>query len=186
LHKDTGKPTGMIWLGYSAPGIFDKEDYAAMTLLNAVLAGYTYPGGWLHNELRGEGLVYDVQATQITGPVPGYFAVLAQTEPEKVNEVVKRILANIDKAKAGKIDEDEFHVAVDRVTSLHAQDQENTTIAAQAKLAALYELYGLGSDYDKTFDARIDAVKLGDVVRVARKYLGNYILATMSPEEKEK
>ena len=48
-------------------------------------------------------------------------------------------------------------------------------------------LYGLGYDYDKTFDARIEAVKLDDVVRVARKYLGNYILTTMSPEEvKEK
>jgi zinc protease len=183
LHTDTGKPTGMIWLGYSAPGIFDKEDYAAMVLLNAITAGYSYPGGWLHNELRGEGLVYFVHAFQITGPVPGYFAVLAQTLPEKVDEVVKRILANIDKAKAGNIGEDEFRVAVDRVTSLHAQ--ENTTIAAQAKLAALYELYGLGYDYDKTFDARIETVKLDDVVRVARKYLGNYILATMSPDEKK-
>ncbi len=115
--------------------------------------------------------------------MPGYFVVLAQTMPEKIEEVVKRILANIDKAKAGKIDADEFRVAVDRVTSLHAQ--ENTTIAAQAKLAALYELYGLGYDYDKTFDARIEAVKLDDVVRVARKYLGNYILATMSPQEKK-
>ena len=55
LHKQIAKPTGMIWLGYSAPDIFEKEDYAAMTLLNAVLAGYSYPGGWLHNELRGEG-----------------------------------------------------------------------------------------------------------------------------------
>ncbi len=127
--------------------------------------------------------MYYVHAFQITGPAPGYFAVLAQTLPEKVDEVVKRILTNIDKAKAGKIGEDEFHIAVDRVTSLHAQ--ENTTIAAQARLAALYELYGLGYDYDKTFDARIEAVKLDDVVQVARKYLGNYILATMSPDEKK-
>jgi zinc protease len=184
LHKQIDKPTGMIWLGYSAPSIFDKEDHAAMTLLNAITAGYYYPGGWLHTELRGEGLVYYVQASQITGPVAGYFTVLAQTMPEKLPEVVKRILKNIEKAKAGKIDEDEFRVAVDRVTALHAQ--ENTTIAAQAKLAALYELYGLGYDYDKTFDARIKAVKLEDVVRVARKYLGNYILTTMSPDEKEK
>jgi zinc protease len=184
LHKDIGKPTGMIMLGYSNPGIFNKEDHAAMVLLNAIMAGYGYPGGWLHTELRGEGLVYYVQAFQITGPVAGYFTVLAQTMPEKVHEVVKRILANVEKAKAGKIGEDEFRIAVDRVTSLHAQ--ENTTIAAQAKLAALYELYGLGYDYDKTFDARIQAVKLDDVVRVARKYLGNYILTTMSPDEKEK
>ncbi len=182
LHKRIDKPTGLIWLGYSAPGIFDKEDHAAMTILGAVMAGYSYPGGWLHNELRGEGLVYYVHGVQITGPVPGYFAVLAQTMPEKIDNVTKRILKNIDKAKAGEISEDEFQVAIDRVTSLHAQ--ENTTIAAQAKLAALYELYGLGYDFDKTFDARIRAVKLDDLVRVAKKYFGNYILATMSPDEK--
>ena len=29
-----------------------------MTVLGTILAGYSYPGGWLHNELRGEGLVY--------------------------------------------------------------------------------------------------------------------------------
>jgi zinc protease len=72
---------------------------------------------------------------------------------------------------------------VEMVTSLHAQ--ENTTIAAQAKLAAIYELYGLGYDYDKTFDARIQAVKLEDVVRVANKYLGNHIITTLSPEDKK-
>lgn len=183
LHKQTGKPTGMVWIGYSAPSIFDKEDYAAMVLLDAITSGYSYPGGWLHTELRGEGLVYFVHAFQITGPVPGYFAVIAQTQPEKVGEVVKRILKNIERAKEGKIDDDEFKTAVEMVTALHAQ--ENTTINAQAKLAALYELYGLGYDYEKTFDTRIEAVKLDDVVRVARKYLGNYILTTLSPDEQK-
>ena len=46
--------------------------------------------------------------------------------------------------------------------ALHAQ--EDTAIAEQAQQAALDELYGLGYDYHKTFDARIEAVKLEDVV----------------------
>ena len=45
-------------------------------------------------------------------------------------------------------------------------------------MAAMYELYGLGYDYDKQFDARIEAVKLDDIVQAARKYLGNYVLTT--------
>ena len=52
------------------------------------------------------------------------------------------------------------------MTALHAQ--ENTTIAEQAQQAALDELYGLGYDYHKAFDARIQAVKLEDVVAAAR------------------
>jgi zinc protease len=85
LHKQTPKPTGMVMLGYTAPSIFAKEDYASMTLLDAITSGYSYPGGWLHTELRGAGLVYFVHAFQITGPVPGYFGILAQTQPDKID-----------------------------------------------------------------------------------------------------
>ena len=108
IHKQTAKATGMIMLGFSDPSIFVKEDHAAMVLLDAITSGYSYPGGWLHTELRGAGLVYFVHAMQITGPVPGYFAVIAQTQPDKINEVVDRIMKNIDKAKTGKISEEEF------------------------------------------------------------------------------
>ena len=152
-----------------------------MTVLGTVMAGYQYPGGWLHNELRGEGLVYSVHAFQATGPVPGYFEIIAQTRPDALPEVVKRIQRNVDRAKAGRIPEDEFQTAVRRVIALHAQ--ENTSIGEQALQAALDEMYGLGYDYRKTFDARIEAVKLKGIVEVARKYFGNYVQVTSSPEK---
>ena len=178
-HKQTGKPTGMLMLGYQGTSIRDKEDYAAMILLDAITSGYTYPGGWLHKELRGEGLVYYVHAMQMTGPAPGFFAVMSQTQPDTIGEVVERIHKNFARAKAGEISEEEFRTAQEQVIALHAQ--ENTSIGAQAQQAALDELYGFGHDYDKTFDARILAVTREDVVRVARKYLNNYIQITASP-----
>ncbi len=168
----------MVLLGYPAPSILDKKDYAAMTVLGAVMAGYRYPGGWLHNELRGAGLVYYVHAMPVTGPAPGYFEVIAQTRPDALQDVVARIQKNVERAKQGRIDEDEFRTAVERVIAMHAQ--ENTTIADQAQQAAVDELYGLGYDYHKTFDARIKAVTLQDAVDVARKVLwqlrtGNFV-----------
>ncbi len=181
-HKQTGKDTGMVLLGYPAAGILNEKDHAALVVLDAIISGYGFPGGWLHNELRGEGLVYYIHAFQITGPAPGYFAVLSQTRPDSVGEVIGRIEKNIARAKDGKITEDEFRTAVEMVTSLHAQ--ENTTIAKQAGQAALDALYGLGYNYDKTFDERIGAVTLDDVVRAARKYLNNYVLVTSSPEKR--
>ncbi len=183
-HKPISKQTAMVLFGYPTASIFQKEDYAAMTLLGAVMAGYHYPGGWLHTELRGEGLVYSVHAMQVTGPVPGYFEILAQTRPDKLDEVVARIERNVERAKEGRISEDEFRVAAERVIALHAQ--ENTTIAEQAQQAALDELYGLGYDYHKGFDARMQAVKLRDVVAAARKYFGNHVLVTSSPEKGKK
>jgi zinc protease len=182
-HKTIGKPTAMVMLGYPTASILQKEDFAAVTVLGAVMAGYYYPGGWLHNELRGEGLVYSVHASPVTGPVPGYFQIIAQTRPDKIDEVIDRIGRNVERAKEGRIGEDEFGTAVQRVIALHAQ--ENTTIGQQAMEAALDELYGLGYDYRKTFDARLKAVKLNDLVEVARKYFGNHVLVTASPAKKK-
>ncbi|HLA83803.1 MAG TPA: pitrilysin family protein [Thermoguttaceae bacterium] len=178
-HKQIGKPTGMVMLGYTGAGILDQKDHAALTVLDAITSGYSYPGGWLHEELRGEGLVYFVHATQMTGPVPGYFVVVAQTRPDKVDEVVERIQKNLEKAKSGGITREEFDRAVEMIIALHAQ--ENTTIGEQAMQAAVDDLYGLGYEYDKSFDERIRAVTLEDVVRVAKKYLGNHVLVTASP-----
>ncbi|MEN6449859.1 MAG: pitrilysin family protein [Thermoguttaceae bacterium] len=180
-HKTIGQETGIIRFGYPTASIFQKEDYAAMTLLDAVMSGYSSPSGWLFEELRGEGLVYAVDAAQMTGPVPGYFIIVAQTRPNKVDEVVSRIEKNVERAKTGKITPDEFRTAVDMVISLHAQ--QDTTMAAQARQSAVDELYGLGYDYRKTFDARIRAVTLDDVTAAAKKYLGRpHLLVTASPD----
>jgi zinc protease len=179
-HKQTGKPTAMVLLGYPSVSIFDEKDYAALLVLDAITSGYNYPGGWLHEELRGEGLVYYVHAFQITGPAPGFFAVMAQTRPDAVDEVVRRVREKLNQAKEGKITPEEFRTGVDMLIAMHAQ--ENTTLRDQARQAALDELYGLGHDYGRSFDARIRAVTLGDVVRVARKYLGKHVLVTTSPE----
>jgi zinc protease len=181
-HKQIGKPTGMVMLGYEGTSILNEKDHAALTVLDAITSGYNYPGGWLHEELRGAGLVYFVHALQLTGPVPGYFIVVAQTEPTKVDEVVGRIEKNLARAKEGKITQEEFDRAVEMIVSLHAQ--ENTTIGAQAMQTAVDDLYGLGYDYDKSFDQRMKAVTLDDVVRVAKKYLGHHVVVTTSPAAK--
>jgi zinc protease len=178
-HKTTSKDTGMIMLGYPCESIFAQKDHAAMIVLQTILSGYGYPGGWLHDELRGAGLVYFVHAFEMTGPVPGYFAVLSQTQPERIDEVLGRIRRNLARAKEGKIPADEFRAAQRQIVAMHAQ--ENTTLAEQAQQAALDELYGLGFDYDKTFDARIEAVTLDEVIGAARKYLDRNVLVTSSP-----
>jgi zinc protease len=182
VNKATNKDTAALMLAFACEGIYDREDHAAMTVLRAILNGYSSPGGWLHNELRGEGLVYYVESMELTGLVPGYFVVTSQTKPEKLDEVVDRIRRNLERAKKGDIPEDEFRTAIDQIIGLHAQ--ENVTISAQAGTAGLDELYGLGYDYDQKFDAQIRAVTLRDVVRVARKYLGNNLLVTTSPGKK--
>jgi zinc protease len=181
VSKATGKDTAMVMMAYPCESIYDKEDHAAMTVLRAILNGYSTPGGWLHNELRGAGLVYYVFTREMTGPVPGFFVVTSQTYPEKLSEVVERIHRNLNRAKKGDISDSEFRTAIEQIVALHAQ--ENVTIADQARTAAIDELLGLGYDYDKKFDAEIRAVTKDDVVRAANKYLTNSVLVTTSPKK---
>jgi len=178
-HHKTAKPTGMVMLGYPVMSVREPKEWAALTVLDAVMSGYSYPGGWLHRELRSEGLVYFVHAFPIGGPAPGYLGILAQTRPDAIDEVVERIEKNIARARRGEITQEEFETAVNMVKALHAQ--ENTTLAAQARTAALDELYGLGYANDEGFDARIDALELDDVKTVARKYFGKRVLVTSGP-----
>jgi len=178
-HKQTQKPTCVIVMGYPGPSLRDEKDYAAMMVLDTIMSGYDYPGGWLHEELRGEGLVYGVHAVQITGPAPGFFVIIAQTRPDAQSEVVSRILKNVDRAKMGDISAEEFERAKELLIAYHAQ--ENTTVEEQAQQAVLNELYGLGFDYDKGFENRIQSVTLDDVKKVAQEYFKNYVLATVSP-----
>jgi len=179
-HKQTGKPTGLVMIGYPITSIRDKKETAVLTVLNAIMSGYGYPGGWLHTELRGEGLVYSVQAELLSGPAPGYFIIYAQTKPETLAEVVNRIDANVEKAKRGSITADEFSTAKERIIAMHAQT--NTTIGEQSLKAGLDEIYGLGYDFDKTFDDRINAVTLEEVCNAARKYFNHRIVVTLSPD----
>ena len=152
-----------------------------MTVLTAIMSGYGYPGGWLHNELArgGPGLLR--AGLPDDRPVPGYFTVLSQTQPDKVAEVVAHIRRDVERARAGEDHGRRVPHGGRQIVAMHAQ--ENTTIAGQARQAALDELYGLGYDYDKTFDQRIQAVTLDDVVAVARKYLDKSLLVTTSPEK---
>lgn len=181
-HKQTAKDTGMVIVSYPGTSILDRKDHAALTVLDAIMSGYSYPGGWLHNELRGAGLVYFVHAFQMTGPAPGFFNIMAQTHPDQVDQVLERIEANVQRAREGRISEEEFLTAKQRIIALNAQ--ENTTIGQQSLQAALDELYGLGYDYKQTFDQRIESVTIEDVVQVANKYFGHAIVITTSPRER--
>ena len=179
-HKQTGKQTGLVMIAYPITSIRDMKENAVLTVLNAIMSGYGYPGGWLHTELRGEGLVYSVQAELLNGPAPGYFIIYAQTQPETIAEVIRRIDANVEKARRGEITVDEFNTAKERIIALHAQT--NTTIGEQSLKAGLDEIYGLGYDFDKTFDDRINSVTIEEVRVAARKYFNNRIQVTLSPD----
>ncbi len=62
----------------------------------------------------------------------------------------------------------------------------NTTSSSQAFQAALDELYGLGYDYDRSFDERINATTIDEVKEVLNRHFKAAYIVTSSPKPAEK
>jgi zinc protease len=174
------KNTAMVLIAFPTISIRDEQTKHALDVLDAVVTGGGGAGGRLHEELRGQQLVYYVFGIQMTGFSPGYFVFLAQTRPESVPEVVKRIRANLDKIAKQGIPQDEFEKAKAKLIVAHAM--RNTTPTERAFQASIDELYGLGYDYEKSYAERIGKVTVEDVTAAVQKYFQHGMVITTSTE----
>ncbi len=178
--RQTGRPgTAVVCAAYPAATINDADRYPLL-VLDGVMSGIGWPGGWLHDELRGRGLVYVVHAYNFLGfRTPGYFGIYALTQPEKVDEVIAVIEAAVKRATTELVPEDEFERA--KKMAITVELLERQTNAALGAGAALDELYGLGFDAAEKFADRVKAVTREDVLRAAQKYLTKRALVTIAP-----
>jgi zinc protease len=171
--------SAMVMLAYPAPSIRDTDRSAQLRMLNAVLTnGF---GTRLFDELRGDQLVYYVFGQELRGLAPGYFFFMAQTRPETTGEVVNRVKANLQRVREEGIPIEEFERAREKLLAAHAMS--NTTAQQQAFQAAVFELYGLGYDYDKSFPDRIKAVQPQDVQKLVEEFFGPAIVVTTRPAD---
>ncbi|GIX46554.1 MAG: peptidase M16 [Candidatus Tectimicrobiota bacterium] len=176
----TQKQVAAIAIGYPGTTLTNLKDRYPLHLLDAILSGIQFPGGWLHTQLRGQQLVYVVHAFNWLGLDAGYFGIIAATQPEKAERVVELILRNVEEAKAGRFSEAELARA--KQLAVIAAQLDRQTNAELASDAALNELYGLGYDFSAGEAARIRSVSREDVLRVARTYLQHPTIVIASPE----
>lgn len=176
------KDTAMVLIAFPTISVKDEKTRAVLDVLDAIVTGGGAAGGRLHEELRGQQLVYYVFGIQASGFAPGYFEFLAQTRPESVPEVTRRIRANLEKIRRDGVPADEFEKAREKLIISH--DLKNVTPAERAFQASIDELYGLGFDYDKSYAERIRRVKPDDVQAAVKKYFEHAVTVTSSPAAK--
>jgi zinc protease len=171
--------TAMVIIGFPTVTAMDVETRSKLEVLNSIMTGGGGIGGRLFQELRGERLVYYVFGQEMSGPAPGYFYFMAQTRPDTLQEVIRRIQANLSKVAKEGVPQEEFDLAKQKLIAGHSM--QNVTPQAQAFQAAVDELLGLGYDHDRTYDERINRVRIEDVRDVVRQYFQRAIIATSSP-----
>jgi predicted Zn-dependent peptidase len=180
--KATEKKTAVVYVAYPAFDLLNLRDRFPMDVLDTVLSGYRMPEGWLHEGLRGKGLVYEVHAYTLAGLRPGYFAAYAVCQPEKAAEVVRIIEAAMARAHSEAFSEQA--IAPARATIITSQELGRETVAGRSFEAAIDECLGLGYGFAREEIGRIRQVKPEDVARVAREYLKAPVICILTSDPK--
>jgi zinc protease len=176
----TDRQQTVIYMGYPGMKLGDP-DWHAMRVIDGITSGIGYPGGWLHNTLRGNQLVYFVHAWNDARSHPGYYAIQAATNPATADTALDIILEKQRLIKQDAYSDDELEQAKSACIVMQGL-YYNQTNADQAAQAATDEIRGLGYDYADDFEEKIRAVTREDIQRVARKYFQNYGLIMTHPE----
>jgi zinc protease len=154
-----------------------------MDVLDAITSGIYYPGGWLHTDLRGQGLVYVVHAYNWTGYDAGYFGVYAATFDEALDQAMEIIDGHLTRIAESEVTDDELTQA--KQLCIIMDQTSKQTNQDQAQDVAIAELYGLGHDFTADYAERIREITKDDVIRVARKYLEEPVTVIRRPEPSE-
>ncbi len=182
--QQTQQPLAGVVIGFDSDSYVGMPNAPAIDVADTMASGWGYPTGYLHEALRGRGLVYVVHGMTMPGrspQLPGSWVVYAGCDPKNVDEVVDQILLNI-----ARLQGDEKALGegwMDRAKQLMLIDEamSKQTAADQAESAALDELYGLGFAWSEKFTERVNEVTADKMQRVARRLLSRCVVTVCTP-----
>ena len=123
----------------------------------------------LFERVREEkGLAYFVRSGRVVGLDAGMFYFFAGTQPGREAEVLAEIDAEIARVQGGGVEPAELGRCQARLKAARRQGMQ--TNGSRAMQAALNVLQGLPVNDWKHYDARIDAVTIGDLARFAQEH----------------
>lgn len=155
-----------IIIGFPGLAIADP-DLPALEVLTQILSGQ---GGRLFLELRDrQSLAYGVTAFSIEGVDPGSFGVYIASAPEKLEQSMAGLRAELRKVLEAPIEQSELERARSYLIGTQAVSLQR--YGTQAALLSLDELYGLGATHHLGYESRIESVTLDDLGRVARRII---------------
>lgn len=183
VQKTDQELAGVV-IGYKSDSVIGDPTNYTLDVIDTLTSGYTYPTGYIFETLRGMGLVYVADARNVPGrdtSLPGTFEAYAGTGPQNVNKVVELILENIARVEGTPKDVNMDWFKRSKELMVVADAMENETPAAQAQMAALDEVLGMGYDYHKQFPDKIRAVTLEQVQQVAHQRVRECVVTICTP-----
>jgi len=158
----------------------DAADRFALDLLATVLSGQ---GGRLFLELRERrAMAYSVGAVTQEGVEPGYFAIYLACAPDRIDEAIEAVLAQLALVRDEGITQAELRRAQEYLVGTQAIGLQRCS--ERAATLAFNELYGLGWDAHLAYPAEIMALDRDRIQEAARRHLAldRYTLAVVKPQ----
>lgn len=182
IEKQSDKSSAALFIGTNGLDLHDPRR-PILDVLDAVLAGASYPGGRLFEALRGgqEDLVYVVSATPFYGMRAGFFGVVTQTTMGNLARVEGIVLDHLKRLQTEPVPDRELTTAKDMLLIAHEMGKES--LEAQAADAALNEALGLGWDYESRYPDLVRAVTSTQVQELARELFQYTLTARTLPEK---
>lgn len=167
VQEKLKKKQAHIMLGWPAPKPTDPDYYAARILNSVFGEGMD---SRLFTEVRDKrALCYSVHAFMDRREDPGAWRVYVGTQPENEKKAIEVVL-NVAKDLADNgITEEELKNA--KAYSKGIFQVARQSFSTEARILANFEFWGLGASEVDRMSAKIDAVTLADVKRVAKKHL---------------
>lgn len=167
LVDKPGAPQSTLRIGLV--GIERKNpDYDAVRVMNYIFGG-SFSSRLNLNLREDKGWSYGARSTFVTYKGAGPFLATAEVQSDHTADSVEETLKEIRRMVEEDISEEELSLAKSALTqSLLGAFESNGAIAATFAGLALYDL---PLDYYESYAARVEAVSIEDVKRVAQKYL---------------
>jgi zinc protease len=173
VEEVVDKQQAVLMVGYRGVDMF-HPDGAALSLLDEACSDL---GSRMFVRIREQlGLAYSVGSSQFSGLSSGSFVFYVGTDPMKRTAVLAELRDEIRQLSEHGITEAELARAKEK--ALGGMEIRNQSLGAFASNCTADELCGLGAEHYLVERERIRAVTSEDVLRVARRYLGEAVAVT--------
>jgi zinc protease len=147
----------------------DNPDYETVAVMNYVFGSGGFSSRLMDAIRTQAGLAYSVSSMFAALKSPGPFEIVMQTKTASVEDAIRRAREQAELIRTAPIRDDELQEAKRYLTgSFPLRLDSNAKIA---DFIAQVWFYDLGMDYPDKYIARVNAVTLADVQRVAQAYI---------------
>ena len=173
--QDTNQ--SFVIVGYLAASV-NHPDFAALKLLSTHLGNGL--SSRLFVELREkQGLAYDVSAFYPTRLGPSQFVAYIGTAPENTSVALDGLQSELRRLCEVPLTDHELQVAKNKMLGQYALGKQTNGQIAQ--LLGWYEILGLGTEFDKTFQTDVAAVTIEAAQEAAKRCFVDSHISILGP-----